>query len=350
MSESRNEMRKIAKKRKRMRRLIFALVFVLFLAGGVGVYAMNLINKAEEVVKDSYEDDGREEGSELRDVEVDPQQDNISILFIGIDESEKRLESNQTNKLSDALILATLNSEDHSVKLLSIPRDTYTYVPERDRYTKINHAHSYGGPKATIETVESFLNVPVDYYVRVNFNAFMDVVDTLGGITVDVPVEIYEQDSNDVANAIHLTPGVQQLDGEEALALARTRKIDNDIERGKRQQEIIKAIMKRALSVDSVLKYDDIMEAVGDNMKTNMTFHEMQSLISYAKTGNINIETYTLDGTDTYIDNIYYYQVDETSLANVSNTLNSHLSMDTTTNVLAPNQSSSSLTAQPSID
>ncbi|MFC4402962.1 LCP family protein [Gracilibacillus xinjiangensis] len=347
MSESRNEFRKIAKKRKRMRRLVFALVLVVFLAGGVGVYAMNLINKAEEVVKDSYEDDGRDDGSLLRDGAVNPEQDNISILFIGIDESDKRLETNQTNQLSDALILATLNSEDHSVKLLSIPRDTYTYVPERDRYTKINHAHSYGGPKATIETVENFLDVPVDYYVRVNFNAFMDVVDTLGGITVDVPVEIYEQDSRDVANAIHLTPGVQQLDGEEALALARTRKIDNDIERGKRQQEIFKAIVKRALSVDSVLKYDDILEAVGNNMKTNMTFNEMQSLIAYAKTGNINMETYTLDGQDSYINNIYYYQVDETSLANMSDTLNTHLSMETTTSVQAPNQSTSSLSAQP---
>ncbi|KAB8133091.1 LytR family transcriptional regulator [Gracilibacillus oryzae] len=350
MSQSRNELKKIAKKRKRRRRVAFALVILLFLVGGVGVYATNLLNKAEEVVKDSYEDDGREQGSELREEEVNPQQDNISILFIGIDDSEKRSESNQSNQLSDALLLATLNSEDHSVNLLSIPRDTYTYVPERDRYTKINHAHAYGGPKATIETVEQFLQVPVDYYVRVNFNAFMDVVDTLGGIQVDVPVEVYEQNSQDVANAIHLTPGVQQLDGEEALALARTRKIDNDIERGKRQQEILKAIVNRALSVDSVLKYDDLLEAVGNNMKTNMTFDEMQSLIAYAKTGSLNIDTFTLEGQDSYIDNVYYYQVDDTSLANMSNTLNSHLAMEQATEEQTDDQSSDSLAAKESLE
>src|SRR5699024_5353757 len=127
--------------------------------------------------------------------------------------------------------------------------DSYVYIPEVGYNTKINHAHAYGGPRATSKAVEELLAIPIDYYVRINFEAFMDVVDALDGITVDVPYEFREQDSQDRANKIHLNPGVQKLDGEEALALARTRKLDNDIERGKRQQEIVKALIDRAVSL-----------------------------------------------------------------------------------------------------
>ncbi len=71
------------------------------------------------------------------------------------------------------------------------------YVPEVNRYTKINHAHFFGGPKATIETVERFLQVPVDYYAKINFEGFIKVVNSLDGIKYDVPYELWESDSND---------------------------------------------------------------------------------------------------------------------------------------------------------
>lgn len=330
MSNKNNQLRadmKIQRKKKKRRRrlLIFTPILILLATGGV--YFYHLWGTAEKAINDAYENDGRENGSDLREEKVSPATDNVSILFIGIDESEKRKEKNQSNQLSDALILATLNIEDHTVKLLSIPRDSYVYVPERDTYTKINHAHSYGGPKATIETVENFLNVPVDYYVRLNFNAFMDIVDTLGGVEIDVEKEIIEQDSRDVAGAIHLYPGLQTLDGEEALAYARTRKIDNDIERGKRQQELVKAIVSKALSLGSVLKYDELIETVGDNMKTSMSFNDIKSLIAYGATGTINLESYTLEGTDSMINGTYYYQVDEESRATIESTLRAHLDL-----------------------
>lgn len=142
-------------------------------------------------------------------------------------------------------MLATLNEKEKSVKLLSIPRDSYVYIPERGYSDKITHAHYFGGVSSTLDTVEELLDIPVDYYVKMNFDAFMDVVDALGGIDVDVPVTFTEQNSKDKAGAIHLEKGYQELDGEQALALARTRKIDNDIERGKRQQLIMQAIMKK---------------------------------------------------------------------------------------------------------
>ncbi|GAB2538201.1 LCP family glycopolymer transferase [Gracilibacillus alcaliphilus] len=316
----------VRKKVKKRKKWLLFLIPLLIIALGIGVYAWNIINKAEEIVSNSYEEDGREK-SDLRDSRVDPNVDDVSILFIGVDESEKR--GNESNGLSDALILATLNKDEKNVKLLSIPRDSYVYIPEVGYETKINHAHSFGGPKATIETVENLLDIPVDYFVKVNFEAFIDVVDTLNGIEVEVPYEMTEQDSQDKAGAIHLMPGVQTLNGEEALALARTRKQDNDIERGKRQQEIIKAIVNKAVSFDSILRVDDLMESVGDNMTTSMSFDELTSFISYGTTGELTLETLNLEGTDSW-ESVYYFILDPTDLEEKRNILKEQLNLPTT--------------------
>ncbi|WP_433744845.1 LCP family protein [Falsibacillus pallidus] len=329
------------RRKKRRRRIFWFLIFPVLLFGfSAAAYGAYLYNKAETVFNNSHEEIDRKK-SDLRKAEVDPSEDNVSILFIGIDDSKSRNFGNDTR--SDALILATLNKKDKSVKLLSIPRDSYVYVPKVGYKTKITHAHAYGGPKATIDTVENLLDIPVDYYVRMNFYAFMDVVDAVGGIEADVPYSIHEKDSEDHHNAINLKPGMQKLDGEEALALARTRKQDNDIERGKRQQKLMKAVMDKAVSVGSISKYDDIIEAVGDNMKTNMTFSEMKSFVSYATSGHLNIETLTLKGSDSMIDGVYYYQLDDTDLANIKNTLKEHLGIkdDSEDNVAETNSDSS---------
>ncbi|MCT2535284.1 LCP family protein [Aquibacillus koreensis] len=331
MSKEKGQSRIKKRKVKKRRKLLYILIPFLVLIGGATVYGAMVLNKAEEVVEKSYEDEGREGSkSELREKEVDPTADDVSILIIGVDQSEKRRMNNESNSLSDALILATLNKEKKSVKMVSVPRDTYVYVPELGYETKINHAHSAGGTKASIETVEQLLDIPVDYYVKLNFEAFIDVIDTLDGIEVDVPYELYEQNSKDEANAIHLLPGEQLLNGEEALALARTRKQDNDIERGKRQQEIIKAIVDRSISFNTLLKVDDLMEAVGNNMKTNMNFDEIKSFVSYGSAGGLDIETLTLKGYDLWTD-AYYYQLDEQDLAEKKEILKEHLDITSTT-------------------
>ncbi len=313
-------------KRKRRKRrifwfLVFPLILITFSAVGYGTY---LYKKANTVISDSYQEiEGREGKSNKRDSYVNPLKDNVSILFIGVDDNEERNYGEKSR--SDALMLATLNEKDKSVKLLSIPRDSYVYIEDAKRYSKINHAHYHGGPKATIETVEDLLDIPVDYFVRMNFYAFMEVIDALNGITVNVPFEFSEQDSKDKANAIKLEPGIQTLNGEEALALARTRKMDNDVERGKRQQLIMEAILDKATNVKSVGKYGKVIEAIGSNMKTNMTFDEMASLIDYGLSGKLNVEPVTLDGQDTRINGIYYWQLDEEGLENTKTMLKNHL-------------------------
>lgn len=328
MSEYTRKNARNKKRRKLRKRAIFILIPAIVAFIGLS-YVAYLYVKADSVLSDSYEDDGREK-SDLREEKVDPTEDNVSILIAGVDASDIR-NNKGGNARTDTLMLATLNKDKKSVKMVSIPRDSYVYIPEVGYETKINHAHAYGGMPATIETVENLMDIPVDYYVKLNFEAFIDVVNAVNSITVDVPYELSEQNSDDVEGAIHLMPGEQKLNGEEALALARTRKYDNDIERGKRQQKIIKAVVKKSLSLSSILKYDNIIDAVGKNMATNMTFGEMKSFISYGTgSDSLDFDTSTLQGHDYQPSGTYYWQLDKMALSETKKMLRQHLDLEGT--------------------
>lgn len=316
-----------SKRKKSKKRLILNifLIGLFVLIGTTITYGYNTWNNAANIVTDSFESDGRDQGSALRDPEFELDEDNISILFIGVDQGGNREITDRG--LSDALILATLNKSDKSVKMVNIPRDSYVYVPYRDEYTKITHAHAYGGTRVAIETVEYLFEVPVDYYVTINFNAFIDVVDTLGGIEVEVPFEMHELDSKDRKEAIHLLPGKQRLNGEEALAFVRSRKYDNDFERGNRQQEALEAMFNEALSFNSVLNVNKLINAVGNNMKTNIPFNQMVALSTNFISPSLSIETIPLQGYDLITD-LYYFDLDKEHLDEVKTTLKNHLEIE----------------------
>lgn len=312
------------KKKKHLVLKTFLILFALMLVSA-GAYAFYLYKQGEKAANKAYDKDNTRVKSELRDAKVEPLKDNISILFVGIDDSQKR-EQGSDHSRSDALMLATLNNKDKSVKLLSIPRDSYVYIPYVGHDDKITHAHAFGGTQATIDTVENLLDVPVDYYYRLNFDAFIQIVNALGGVDVNVPYAMHELDEND-KRTVDLKPGMQTLNGREALALARTRHQDNDIKRGERQQMILEAIIKKASSISSITKYDDILNAVGNNMKTNMTFGEMKSLAAYLKNGMPQVDSLTLKGYDDMSTGVYYYKLDQNNLAQIKKTLQNHLGL-----------------------
>lgn len=309
--------------RKKLAIRITLLIILITLLGVVG-YGIFLQKKVNNAVSGAYEALDDRLKSELREEAVEPLKDNVSILFIGVDDSDMR--KGTGNSRSDALLLATLNNESKTVKLLSIPRDSYVYDPGRKRKDKITHAHAFGGTEGTIHTVENMLEVPIDYYVKMNFNAFIDIVDAVGGIDVEVPYDHIELDEDDQLT-IELKKGVQHLDGRHALALARTRKLDSDVERGKRQQLILEAIMKNALSIKSVTKYGDVIDAVGDNMKTDMTMNEMKSFLEYVKGGLPEITMLNLVGEDDWSNGPYYWQLDEKELKATIQELKEHLEL-----------------------
>lgn len=317
-------MEKRTKKRKKRFIIIFPLLLILLSGLVYGSYLTYKAMAAADQARVELERGGK---SDLREEVVDPGKNNISVLFLGIDDSESR--GYGENARTDAIMLATFNLKEKSVKMVSIPRDSYVYQPDRDVYDKINHAHAFDGIDGTVNTVEDLFDLPVDYYVRMNFKAFIEVVEALDGIKVDVPVSFSEMDSKDNAGAIRLEKGLQELDGEEALALARTRKLDSDIERGKRQQLIVKGIIDKAASISSVTKYDNVIDALGKNLSTNMTFSQMMSLHKYATSGDMDVESIEIEGYDSYIDNTYYYELDEASLEEKASILRQHLNLET---------------------
>ncbi|ABS20876.1 LCP family protein [Bacillus cytotoxicus] len=310
---------------KKRRLLWFIVIPLLIVTLGSGSYFFHLYSKAKSIVNNAYLELNRGDKSNKREKAVKPMTDNISVLIMGVDESDIREKNYGKATRTDALLLATINKNDKSVKLVSIPRDSRVYIKSRHKKDKITHAHVFGGVDSTIDTVERFLNVPVDYYVKFNFTSFIKIVDSLGGITVDVPVEFTEQNSKDEAEAIHLKKGRQHLNGEEALALARTRHIDSDYMRGQRQQLVLEAIAQKALSINSINKLGSLLDAVDRDLKTNLTFDDMMTITKHSMGSDLKMDKLQVKGSDKYIDGIYYYVPDEKSVQNISVTLQKHL-------------------------
>lgn len=315
-------------KKTSKKRIILWSFLILFLlaAGATAGYGMYLTNKAKTVTDEAQQELNRGDKSDKRDEAVDPNYDNISILFLGIDDSDVR---NIENARSDAMVLATLNEKEKSIKLVSIPRDSYVDIPSKGFKDKITHAHAFGGVDLAISTVEDMFNIPVDYYVRLNFNAFIETVNALGGIEYDVPFKLSEKNSNDIAGAIKLEKGEQQLNGEEALALARSRQYDDDMARGQRQMELMKAIFQETAKTKSIGKYGSLIDSIGKNMKTNLEFEEMVSLHDYVlRKNDIEIDTMQLNGNHAYIDDIYYYRLKDQSVTEIKSKLHVHLELE----------------------
>ncbi|MCH1594233.1 LCP family protein, partial [Staphylococcus epidermidis] len=215
--------------------------------------------------------------------------------------------------------------------MLSIPRDTISYIPKVGYYDKITHAHAYGGPLAAMDSVEATMNVPVDYYVRINMKAFVEAVDELGGIYYDVPYNLNEPNSDDTGR-IKIKKGYQKLNGDQALAVARTRHHDSDLKRGQRQMELIKILFQKAQNLKSIDKLDNVISIVGKNAKHNLTQKEIKSLAKMYLGGSTEIKTSQLKGKDDYLNDIYYYHPSVKSIMEYSNLLRNDLDLSKITN------------------
>lgn len=297
------------------------------------VFANNLFKSSEKAFESSQDKSNADRQSNLRSSKIDPEKDPISILFLGIDDNEGREKNGQSleHSRSDAMILSTFNQEKHQIRMLSIPRDTISYIPKVGYYDKITHAHAYGGPIAAMDSVEATMNVPVDYYARVNMKAFVQAVDELGGIYYDVPYNLNEPNSDDTGR-IKIKKGYQKLNGDEALAVARTRHHDSDLKRGQRQMDLIKILFQKAQTLDSFDKLDEVISIVGKNAKHNLTKSEIKSLAKMYLSDSVEMKKSQLEGKDDMLDNIYYYNPSIKSIQKYSNILRSDLGLSKITN------------------
>lgn len=177
---------------------------------------------------------------------------------------------------SDVNMIATVNPNTHQILLTSIPRDYYVPQPcQGNQKDKLTHTGIYG-IECTVETVENYFDIDINYYVRVNFSSVVDIVDALGGIEVDSPVAF-----TTLHGGYNIKEGINHLNGEEALGFVRERYglSGGDRDRGKNQMRVITGIINKAISPAIITSYTSILDAVSGSFQTNMTNSEMTSLI-----------------------------------------------------------------------
>ena len=238
------------------------------------------------------------EGSPFADDDV------LNILLIGTDERTEAVNdadafthlnqldgTKDTTEFSedaraDSMILVSLDIKDHVIRLVSIERGLGVPIlldGYEGEYDWITHTFRYGGAKLTMDTVEDCLNVQVDHYVRVNFNSFVQIVDAVGGVDIDITeMEAkalnWEVPSNSMLIVNHVDPGPNHFDGYTALQYARLRKIDNDWHRIERQRTVIQAVLDQIQNA-SVTELDNLLNTMLPLVQTNFTKTEIAALL-----------------------------------------------------------------------
>jgi LCP family protein required for cell wall assembly len=308
-------MRAKRRKKKKWLRWIGGIVAVLLI--GTGAFAYSVYHNVKQTLNQMHEDVNWK--SEKRNDEVSFEKKTpISILLIGVDERKG------DRGRADSLIVMTVNPNKKSIEMVSVPRDTRTEIIRKGTKDKINHSYAFGGVEMTMATIEHFLDIPIDYYIKVNMESFRDIVDAVGGVTVDNPFTFtYE--------GVTFPKGKITLDGEKALKYSRMRKEDprGDFGRQDRQKQIIQAIIEKGASFSSLANYSDVLAAIGKNIKTNLTFDEMKEIQANYKDARQHIEQLHITGQGTKINGIYYLLVPEKERLAISNKLKEHLELKT---------------------
>ena len=226
----------------------------------------------------------------------------INVLLVGLD-SKNGL---QYGGNSDSLILVSLNKKTEKISMCSFFRDSWCYmnVSGRERYAKINSSYFHGGPDGLIDTIERNFKIDIDYYVAVDFSSFRDIIDALGGITVEV--QEYEANYINRTNPdFHIEAGpAVHLTGKQALVFARIRKsdYDSDVSRTRRQRQVITSLIQSAKNA-SLSQLNNTLDALFAYVKTDLTKSQILSYAAQAITKgwlNYEITQFTLSDSEIF--------------------------------------------------
>lgn len=250
--------------------------------------------------------------SAKRTKKVDIEKDPFTVLLIGTDGRS----AHTHNWRPDVLMIVAINPKTKSIKIVSVPRDLYVEIANTNgARDKINAAAAYAyqrklDPVQNIrETVENLFHVPIDYYAKVNFQGFMDIVDVLGGVDVNVPFSFRAKTIG--GKTAYFEKGPAHLNGSEALAYVRMRRKDPEGDKGrnKRQREVVQQLVDKLTSFDVVTKFPELVKTVSYNFEYSFSLSEIASLSqSYHESKN-NIEEIVLKTTPSrkYIGGVYAY-------------------------------------------
>ena len=216
----------------------------------------------------------------------------INLMLLGIDRRGGTGWAHRT----DTIMIATLDPDTRSAGILSIPRDLQLPIPGYGD-DRINTANVYGsrrdnpdgGPALLEATIEASFHIPIDGYLMVDFQAFERIVDTLGGIDIEVPARLHDTRYPDpkpgdpyAYKTIHFEPGLQHMDGSQALEYARSRMSTSDFDRAKRQQLVLLAIREKALSISAIPQWPSLASVALESIRTDLRTDELLALAIWA--------------------------------------------------------------------
>jgi LCP family protein required for cell wall assembly len=231
-------------------------------------------------------------------------EDKINVLIVGKDVADSG-SSNEGGR-ADTIIIVSVDLVNKSMFLLSIPRDTLVDIPGRGK-DKINHSYFFGGIDLLTQCVEKLLNVPVDYYAITDFLGFKDIVDTLGGVVIDVDKKM---DYHTYDGVIYIEAGLQRLDGDLALQYVRYRHDPlGDITRTQRQQNFLLSLAREIMATENIGKLYRVIPKIRETIDTDFTTAQLAKLaVLFSGMGIESLASDTLPGDFATIKNISYWQ------------------------------------------
>lgn len=308
--------------------MLLAIFFTTAIAGAT--YYLTLSGFTFDQLKETYDPlDGENSGGDEAIEATEP----LTLLFMGVDTGTgSRTEDWVGN--SDSMLLVTINPKTKKTTMMSLERDILVDLSASDgeltgQQNKLNAAYQEGEKEGAIATIEALMNIQIDHYVMINMQGMIDLVDAVGGITVDnkFDFDISIADQEPEYTAI-VPPGKQKVNGEQALVYARMRYQDphGDYGRQQRQREVIQKIMAKVLSMNSVSRYQKILDAVAKNMRTSVRINASTTpqLLGY-RDALKNIKTYQLTGVDAMFNGASYQIVTSEHLLEMQNILQKSL-------------------------
>lgn len=303
--------RNTERKKRRIGRYIILILLVVVIGAGSFLFltARDVKQTVDGIQKDSAAIDEGVTSKKIKNKE------RINILLLGIDERE--FDSGR----SDALLLMSLDPASESMDLVSIPRDTRTEIIGHGTVDKINHAYAFGGVDMSVETVENLLDVDIDYFVEINMQGLADLVDAVGGVTVENDLDWY--DEGFYKKDYHFKKGQIDLDGQQALGYTRMRHLDpdGDFGRNARQRQVIEAVINKGANIKSVSKIDDLLDVLGKNVQTNINLASMRHLLVDYRNVRNSVQEHEMRGEGTKIDGIYYLIVPEDEITAIHDSI-----------------------------
>ena len=312
------------RQKKKKGKLLFIFIFITALIVGGSIIFADKLNLFHNTIHQITQDVGNRTEEEANEIIENAKP--INILLLGIDNGAYGRPAEDGR--SDTMLLLTANPSEKKAQLLSIPRDTYTEIVGMNTYDKINHAYAFGQAKMAINSVEKLFDTSIDFYMEINMAGLMEFVDAVGGIEVTSPLTFTYEERSFVEGKTEL------LDGESALRFARMRYDDpeGDYGRQKRQRIVIEQLVKKMMSFNSIKNFEKIMNAVRNNVKTDIPIGRLMALKntygpSFDHLEQAFIEERSLLLTNSIGEQIYYSYATDEELLEKSNLIRSYLGL-----------------------